>query len=226
MNRYFFGNFYNLNGGLGQIIEALVALIREDPRTKIFTNTRISEIHQTYCRTTTGKMHRHDRVLVTVPVAALRKIRFPRCVHPTVRAIVQAYAPVSLCRIFVVTSSPVPPQKGRWVSSGPVRMAFRMSDYMLQVYCDSRFADYWAQLSSTELPLRIMRSLKDAFGLDIRIRKVLRCYWKNGVHLWKIGYSPPDVVPRPWIAFAGEGVAENAPGWIEGALESVVRLVS
>ncbi len=225
IRKYFFGNFYKLNGGLEQIVEAMVDLIQADPRTKIFTNTRISEVHQTYCRTTSGKMYKHDRVFVAVPPAALRRIRFPRSVQSSVRSILQAYAPVSLCRIFVVTDSPVPPQKGRWVSSGPVRMAFKMSDFMLQVYCDSYFADDWARQSSVELPVRIARALKDAFGLDVRIRKILRCYWKNGVHLWRIGYTPPDVTPRPWIAFVGEGVAEHAPGWIEGALESVVRVL-
>ena len=223
INKYFTGRFYKLNGGLEQIIEGLVAVIRQDPHTKIYTNTRIAEVNQTYCRTTSGKMFRHDRVVVTVPLAALRRIRFPRCIYPTIRAILHSYTPVSLCRIFIATTALVPTGQ-RWVSSGPVRMAFRMSDYVLQVYCDTQMADYWSRMSAAELELKLAQELKKAFGLQLGIRQILRCYWKNGVHLWKLGYTPPNVCPRPWIAFAGEAVAERAPGWIEGSLESVTRV--
>lgn len=223
IQKYFRGPFYKFRGGMDVIVRALAGAV-VDAGARVHLNTRVVEVNQTYCRTSTGRILRHDRVILTVPVRALAEMRFPSVVRRTLRDIADTFVPVSLCRMFVRYESAA--RIVRRTSPGPLRMVFPMSPGVLQVYCDSSHADAWAQKSRGFVQYELQRELSLLYGAPVRVRDVLRAYWKSGVHLWRAGSRPEDVnlEPRPWIAFAGEAVATDGAGWIEGAFQSVLKV--
>lgn len=97
-------------------------------------------------------------------------------------------------------------------------------------YSDTRDADYWLSYKkSGTLEAELTKQLKHVFPKRNipQMEWVRSYYWKNAVHVWKAGIDPVKIVRTiknlyPDIRIVGESYSFRQ-GWIEGALESVVK---
>lgn len=105
--------------------------------------------------------------------------------------------------------------------------------YMIS-YSDNQYAQHVYQLR--DHPDQLARMLEDALRLDhgsVKIQQLKAFYWKIGTHYYDPldGFETRDEFihnaqrPSPDLYVVGESVSRNQ-GWVEGALESVTRIVN
>lgn len=227
IQRHFIRNHYYLQGGLDQIVKAIVQRLKN---VRILTGSYVYELNQTYCRLRDGTLIQHDYVYITIPPRNYLNLRFPSVLKDTIFNLNTSVQPVALCRLFVGVrnsqnlTSPFG-DVGKLVHSGPIRMFFVLKTYptftSCQIYTDSKWAKWWnEQGDRTDV---IASELQKIFNVNIEVTYHRKAFWRNGVHVWKKGYSNKSINQKPfsWVSICGEAVSKESQGWIEGALESV-----
>jgi protoporphyrinogen oxidase len=97
-------------------------------------------------------------------------------------------------------------------------------------YSDTHDADYWLSYKNNgELETELKKQLKVIFPKTFipKMEWLRSYYWKNAVHVWKAGTDPVKIEKKikklyPDVKIVGESFSFRQ-GWIEGALESVVK---
>lgn len=177
-----------------------------------------------------------DNIVFALPKYELTKINvFPE----NSKSIFESVTPVSLNRIYAKYRTTWFKDIIKTTTDIPIRQ-FIPVDYNKSVamvsYSDLHDADYWDIINqgTSDLEETIRKQLKQMFP-DKRIPKPLNIrsyYWQNGVHVWKPGVNPIDIMNKiqkliPNVYIVGEAYSMRQ-GWIEGALETaddVVKLL-
>jgi monoamine oxidase len=95
-------------------------------------------------------------------------------------------------------------------------------------YTDKQFADYWNSFTNdTELIDELMKNLKELYPRKTITKPVWikRHYWKEGATYWKPNYTVYKNKKNSNYYVAGEMTSQFHSAWIEGALESVHRIL-
>jgi hypothetical protein len=147
------------------------------------------------------------------------------------RSLFDSVSPVSLHRIYANYRDTWFKDIIKTTTDIPIRQ-FIPIDYDKSVamvsYSDLHDADYWNIINqgTQDLEETIRKQLKQMFP-DKKITKAVNIrsyYWDNGVHAWKPGVNPIDVMDKlqkliPNVYIVGEAYSMRQ-GWIEGALET------
>lgn len=215
--RHFQGPFFLLGGGLDQIPKKLVEILEAKENVTLHLNTKVVSIRDSdstlqYFSSVESKLIslRFEKAIVCVTKSAFEKLFFN---IPGVQA-------VELNRIFVRIRDHIPDEfKQKRTGPGPVRMWIPMGGDLYQIYTDSHWALWWKEQSDTE----VERIASEYVGVPVGVVVVVdREFWREGVHFCgnDMNFNFENVL------VAGEMVAQESPGWIEGALESVKRVLS
>lgn len=175
-----------------------------------------------------GRVFATRNVICTVPVDALRKIRFhPRCAPiDNIRRCV-GYNP--FLRMYTYHDAVNVP--GSMVTSTPFKQIHPISKHVLMsCYSDNRNAFEARKIiessDNEQLTAYINAALSPSGGTvsPVKDRRVI--FWEAGTHFYKPGCSPNKnyVLAGPGLYLCGEIVAFEQ-GWTEGSIHSVDALM-
>lgn len=209
IERHFYGPFYNMRGGLDQIIDRLSQEIRKNPNVHVHLQKRITSVTPTHADDLF-----YNKLFVCVEDPS--KIQFELPIPPEL-----SFAqPVELMRVFVQVHGNAPNEKR--TGPGPVRMWIPMDieQGLYQIYTDSYWAREWNKdVQKNEIVQDIVRMFLNDMNVSVRV--VDFEYWKRGVHVWTRPVEKLTQTPGGSVWFAGEIASVKSFGWMEGALDSV-----
>jgi hypothetical protein len=245
--------FFVLDGGLSQIIDALVLRLN-NKYVKILKNKHVFDI--------VLKMDENsfdDKVLFHVfiqenirpviaktcicalPSNALNKFKISHYFSSLLKQVHCA----PLCRIY----SKFPLENGDvWFKGMPkmttnnnLRMIIPVSEkdgIIMISYTDNKFAKYWKRVFDKYgvdgVDSRVAKLIKESTGIDIpKPIKTKVCYWGCGVGYWGVGANSKDTsraILKPFYDFSfyicGEHFSEKYQQWMEGALETSENVIA
>ena len=231
LQKNFQGPFYTIENGLSELIKNICSLLKQCPNVKLYLNKRVTEISDTYSRLSNGKLIEHDYMICTIQPDLYKFIKFPLRVRNYIRThILNNVISVSLCRIYVFVQNCDVSKLNKLTTNGPVRMLIPLKNYnnfsTIMIYTDSKWADWWNIHVSMDI---IEKYLKKNLihESNLKILDYRKFYWKHGVYLRKkneIQCNGNNNIQN--MSFVGEFDSCNSQGWIEGALESVIRTLT
>ena len=228
------GTFYHLRGGLSSIIEKLSENLRIDLGIAV---TSVEYNGKKYIlKTDDSKIYSCRKLIMTIPKDALKSIAF----FNDIDYLLDSVASVPYVRIYLRFNK----SKGKvWfhdlsaqIYNNIIRHVIPMDkeEGLLQVYCDSRYAQYWLNQTiygnCEEEILKILRKLHP--GKKIPKPTYFKVhYWENGIHLWKPNKDSKKLykeIVEPYshpLYICGETYSRYQ-GWMEGSLETANMVLS
>lgn len=175
-----------------------------------------------------------DTLICAIPQAALKHL-FPQ---PRNQRLLASVAPVPLNRIYGRVLDT------KWLSSSPIistpshiRQFIPInpnSGLAMVSYSDTQDAKFWYKNRKSGAERLINSTLVHDIGSSFPgVTDIHQYYWEAGVHVWRPGYDS-DVLskkilqidgPKVPIFIVGEAYSTHQ-AWIEGALESVDRMMN
>lgn len=236
-------HFFALRGGLSQVVQKLKTRLRKH----IHTSTQVLSIrYSAKDRKVVVETNNHTyecaQCICALPVEALRQLSFFSSISHKLRHI-EAFP---LCRIYSKynpdnNDSPVWFQTLRKSTSNNLLRYIipidRERGVIMSSYSDSSFANRWRHLYQEKgLPgvkREISRLTYEAFGIrTAQPTHTKLFYWPHGVGYWLVGANshrlsrellqPYGQVP---VYICGEHISDHNQQWIEGALETVERVL-
>jgi hypothetical protein len=217
MENFYAGEYFILDGGLSQIIEAIKKEILKN-KGKIIENTDITEIVKQGDSYTLnsykGDTFYTNKLIVAIPPIAASKIKY---LESNFRGILNSINPVPLNRTFVIPKDKVD-YREKIVSNNLCRMIIPYSEKFFQVYTDSKYANIWYNSNKNKF---IKDDLSNQLKVEASVVKVE--YWSEGVHFWGVNVKSEELYKylisgESGIYWANEAYSLHQ-GWIEGALE-------
>lgn len=229
-------DFFVLQGGLGQIIDQLVAKlgtsvckknmsvsqITYDSTTKQFEiNVQRSSSNQSH---TTYISH---QCIAALPRPALESIPF----FKPIRSLTGTIGCKTLCRIYAQFD-----KRNIWFKHIPKSTTNNQLRYVIPIdrdkglimisYTDGKYARYWKDKDETTMTKRLKAYIHQTFDFEIASPIYMKkCYWPLGTAYWKPNVKSYEVARKmiqPMdcpLYICGENYSTNQ-GWIEGALET------
>ena len=218
--------FYVLNGGLSQLIDALIQRIKLCPNVSM-KKEEVLAIHQQkdqYIIQTNKCKYTTDLCICTFQHDVLRKLCKP--LAPLLKYIVGA----PLCRIYCAYDTPWLKDLPKLTTKSPLRMILPFSKKLVMFYMDNKYAMFWNDIHRKHgihgVNKAIKYYVKEVLDIDIPTPKKINVfYWENGVGYWTIGADSKQIAkdiqnPFPNFYVCGENYSANYQQWIEGALET------
>jgi protoporphyrinogen oxidase len=226
MQELFDSTFYELKGGLSQIIDELVRRIYIFPNVEMKLNETVLSIKKKYIITTDKGVYHTDFCICTLPKDPLMKLTFSKPIWSKLSKITCA----PLCRIYATFEKPWILKK-KMTSSSPLRMILPYSKNTVMIsYSDYKYALFWNDVYSKKGEKEVIRVLqhyiREEFGIEMPIPIKLKfCFWTCGVGYWNIGADSKVIAkqlqePFPHFYLCGEHYSATHQQWIEGALET------
>ena len=240
--------FYSLNGGLSQVIDKMVASIKKCSGYKIMLHKEVRKIvHLVGEMGGTGfEIHVDGRntwygakqCVCALPKQVLEKIR----IFTPVRSMLKKIECGSLCRIYSQFDKDEIWFKKlcKFTTNNELRMVIPMDTQkgiIMISYSDNKFADYWERLYSKqgirEVNRRLQSKIKESLGINIPLPKHTKVfYWGCGVGYWGVGADSAAIskqIIQPMnnmkLFVCGEHYSETNQQWMEGALETGVKVL-
>jgi protoporphyrinogen oxidase len=232
--------YYYLQGGLSQIINILQTKISN----KIYLNSEVIDYNNATniitIRDNTKKTiitKQYDKVVFCVTKQPLLQLeRFLKNDTKLHSYLLNSIEMSPLNRIFV--RFPISKDDNVWfhdikrtTTNLPIRyiIPINVQSGLLQIsYTDKQFADYWNSFSTEqELIDELIKNLNILFPNKIIPRPlwIKKHYWKEGATYWKPNYKLYKNKKQNNYYIAGEIISQFHTGWIEGALESVDKII-
>jgi len=237
--------FFSLRGGLSQIIHKLETHLRD----KIHTSTQVVSIqypqdprdNRRIIIETNTYTYICNHCICALPVEALQRISFFSPISYKLRQIKS----FPLCRIYSKYNTKT--NDHIWFSTIRKSTTNNMLRYVIPIdkergiimssYTDSIYANRWRDLNKEKgiqgIKTEISHLNYETFG--IRTNKPTHTkmfYWPHGVGYWLVGadshilsrelIQPFDKIP---VYICGEHISEKNQQWIEGALETVEKVL-
>lgn len=235
-------DYFVLKEGLTAILMGLVKDLRRRSRCRaqILLNTTVADVRRhadghyaVILRGPHPAIHA-DRVILTVPVAALRRLPVLRDAAP-----LRHLGMAALTRIYA--RYPASKEAPAWfaglpatVTAGPLRYVIPINPttgIIMISYTDDRDTAAWHGLKGPALADAIQKEVQKLFPLRPILPPLwVRPYeWDTGTTFWRPGTYDPDAVSRqmlqprpstmPGLFCAGESFSVGRQAWVEGALE-------
>jgi len=227
--------YYVVREGLSAIIRGLAKDLT-DAGGRLLLNKDVTNIrhclqadHHYSITTADRQTYQADRVILALPVTALKKLSVMR----TVEAL--SYLDMApLTRIYACYPHgwPYP----RIITDSPLRDIIPINakkGVVMISYTDDRDTAHWHGLSAAALKKEIQKEVVRLFPGIEEPRWVRPVEWASGTTYWKPGdYSPAEMAsaamcPRddmPELYCCGESFSVYKQAWIEGALENAEML--
>jgi protoporphyrinogen oxidase len=235
--------FYALKGGLSQIIDTLVKILKKRKNVKLFLHTEIKDVsyHSSlYTIQTSHQIIHSHSIVFALPKPFLQKFSILKEISKDLNKI----CCIPLLRYYSI----YPKEKdGKlWFDGLGKTTTNHWMRYIIPI--DAKTGLVMISYTDSEYAKSMKRRMddgKDEEGIEEGIKKIFgknvkkplysdKVYWDCGVGLWKKGnFHYKDVSNRmieplpkkyPKMYIVGENYSMNQ-GWIEGALESVGRLM-
>jgi len=238
--------FFSLRGGLSQIIDKLETHLRD----KIHTSTQVSSIRYPQTPDPNPKIiietntytYICNRCICAIPVESLQRLSFFSPIYYKLRQI-NAYP---LCRIYSKYNTKT--NDHMWFNTIRKSTTNNMLRYIIPInydkgiimssYTDSIYAKRWRDLLKekgvTGIKTEISHLNYETFG--VRTAKPTHTkvfYWPHGVGYWLVGadshtlsrelIQPFNRIP---VYICGEHISEKNQQWMEGALETVEKVLN
>jgi predicted NAD/FAD-dependent oxidoreductase len=233
-------DYFVLKEGLTTVLQGLVKDLRRSRRMKILVSTTVADVRRHadghYAVILKGPhpaLHA-DRVILTVPVTALRQLPVLRDAAP-----LRHLGMSPLTRIYA--RYPASKEAPAWfaglpatVTAGPLRYVIPINPItgiIMISYTDDRDTVRWHGLKGPALADAIQKETQKLFPLRPILPPLwVRPYeWETGTTYWRPGTYDPAAVSRqilqprpstmPGLFCAGESFSVGRQAWIEGALE-------
>jgi len=226
MKELFLSDFYQMKGGLSQLIDALVRRLQTFPNIEMRLNETILSIRKGYTVTTDKGVYHDTLCICTMPKDPFMKLTFSKPLHSSLKQITCA----PLCRIYATFEKPWWSKK-KMTSSSPLRMILPYSKNTIMIsYSDHYYALFWNDLYTKYGEKKVIEVLQYYIEqeLGIRIPVPLRlkiCFWTCGVGYWNVGADSEVLAkklqhPFPNFYLCGEHYSAKHQQWMEGALET------
>lgn len=233
--------FFVVREGLSTLIKHMARACREIG-VRIRTGTAVTAITASEdggyrVETAMGRPVVANRVILTVPVNALRHITLP---VPTsaLRHLVMA----PLTRVYA--TYPLDPKTGRvWFADMPRTITNSPLRYLIPIdpsrgmimisYVDDRDTRAWAGLRGPQLAAAIQQALRRLMPeREIPDPTWIHAYeWSDGCTYWRPGLYDPYAVahqlmhPAPGLYICGESLSVGRQAWMEGALDTAAQVL-
>lgn len=183
------------------------------------------------------KKYRADTVILALPQDALRHVH----TNFNIESLLNSISTVPLFKAFCVFPETLwflinISSDCYFTSSTPLRRFYCLPDKnQIICYCDSKGATYWAHLLKTQgtigLTKEIKRLIADFFKIDLQlipnIEEIYYRYWPNGVS-FSNEEKNLEKYQNDYIhnnLFFVSDMFSAQPGWIEGALSHVEKMI-
>lgn len=236
--------YYFLQDGLSQIITNLKKKVLEHKYNNIFTNTEVIDYDKTSNTITsvnnTKKINlvkQYDKVAFCVTKQSLLKFNNLLETDNNLSSYLNNSIEMApLHRIFARFPNESDDKVWfhdikRTTTNLPIRyiIPLNIDSGLIQIsYTDKQFADYWNTFSSDkELIDELMKNLRILYP-NKRIPRpvwIKQHYWKEGATYWKPNYNLYKSKKGNNYCVGGEMTSPFHSAWIEGALESVDRII-
>ena len=235
-----------LNGGLEQIIDKILDILKKNPNIHLFKEYPLEKIikindttthtyYEVICNKTIKLNTEH--LIITIPKNKLLQIDY-LTKNKTLYNTINSVQNEPLYRIYA--RYPLNKKTGKvWFdgmekisTNNPIKYIIPVNSkkgVILISYTDSIFATYWSkQVSNGTFENTLNKYLKEIFP-DISIPKAKwfkHCYWNVGAGYWKKGYDRKKIINKMIqpldnenLFICGENYSSHQ-AWIEGALET------
>jgi protoporphyrinogen oxidase len=240
--------FYSLQGGLSQIIEAMMEKIKQiKPNQQCLKkNHQVIDINRETDEsfysvfTENNKIFQGNKIIAALPKQVIENITVFKILKPYLKKIECA----PLCRIY----SKFAPIKGKqwfediskFTTNNNIRMVIpinREKGMIMISYTDNKYAKYWNALYEKEGIKKVNEQLAKYMRESIQIEipkpiETMVYYWPCGVGYWGIDADSHEIsqlMKRPFedeeIYICGEHYSEKNQQWIEGALETSLSIL-
>jgi monoamine oxidase len=235
--------FYALKNGLSQIIEKLVQILHKRKNVQLLLDTPVSHVSYhspLYTIQTPSHSYHSNSIVFAIPKPFLQKFSILRGIKNDLNKV----ECIPLLRYYSIYPKE---ENGKvWFDGIGKTTTDHWMRYIIPIdtktglvmisYTDSKYADAMKRKIEKGTDEKgIEKGIEKIFGK--RVKKPIysdKVYWECGVGLWKKGdYEYKDVSNRmiepmekkyPKMYIVGENYSMNQ-GWMEGALESVGRLM-
>ena len=226
MKELFLSDFYEMNGGLSQIIDSLVQRLQTFPNLEMKLNETVLSIRKGYTVTTDKGVYYDTFCICTMTKDPFMKLAFSKPLHSKLKQITCA----PLCRIYATFEKPWLPNK-KMTSSSPLRIISPYSKNTILIsYSDHYYALFWNDLYTKYGEKKVIEVLqyyiKEELGIQMPVPlKLKMCFWTCGVGFWNVGADSKVLAkqlqnPFPNFYLCGENYSATHQQWIEGALET------
>jgi monoamine oxidase len=217
------GGFFTVKEGLGELVRRM----SKDTRASIQYNHTVKDI-SFHSNVYHVDQYKAKQIIVTLPAQALERIPF---FHDPLFKTVHT---IPLIRIYAKYPSPV------WFEGLPHMTTTFVSGHMIPIRDGIIMIAYTEKVDAflrngrvlqKEIEKKIKEELKTMFPfLSIPDPEWMEAYlWDSGYHAWKKGVNSYQIQKEinqiPGLFFCGETYSDRQ-GWIEGALETAVKVVS
>jgi monoamine oxidase len=226
MKELFLSDFYEMNGGLSQIIDSLVQRLQTFPNLEMKLNETVLSIRKGYTVTTDKGVYHDPLCICTMTKDPFMKLAFSKPLHCKLKQITCA----PLCRIYATFEKPWFSKK-KFTSSTPLRMIIPCSKNTIMIsYSDHYYALFWNDLYTKYGEKKVIEVLQyyiyEELGIQMPVPlKLKMCFWTCGVGYWNVGADSTTLAkqlqnPFPNFYLCGENYSATHQQWIEGSLET------
>lgn len=244
-------SYYGLKGGLSQLIRKLETTVLTHMNVRILKKRSVDRIRYIKWRneptfeigcSDVKTIYYGKQCICAMPKQVVEQIKFFQPLAPMLSKIKCA----PLCRIY----SKFPIQENRvWFKglpkltvNSPLRMIIPINEQkgvIMSSYSDNKFAKYWKRLYNKEgesgVNNRLVQLLQKNTGRSVPTPiKTEIYYWECGVGYWGVGANSAEIskqLIQPFgksvaMFLCGEHYSEKNQQWMEGALETSMKVVS
>jgi len=242
--------FYSMKGGLEQIIDKMVDVIRKNSNIHILLSKGVSKIvyrepgsplEHGFDVYIDKKIYQSQQCVCALPKQALLKLAIFKPIRPLLNKVECG----TLCRIYS-QFDPDPTTGKVWfhevekfTTNNDLRMVIpynTKTGVIMISYSDNIFADRWLKLYENKgiraVNTKLREDMLESVGKWVPMPKHTEVfYWDCGVGYWAVGSDSHKVAEKmiqPYkdipLYVCGENYSENGQQWIEGALETANKV--
>lgn len=222
--------YYYCKEGLGELVKRMEERLLKNGAI-ILKNQSVTDISNDLVVTSTRGSIKASKIVLAVPKESLMKMSLFTLDQ---KKILNTVTGVSLHRIYAKYEKPWFDSISRTTTDLPLRQFIpinREKAIAMASYSDTHDADFWnIYKKNGTLEVELKKQLEMVFPKKkIPNSEWIRSYyWKNAVHAWNAGIDPIKIQKKmrhihPNVVIIGESYSLRQ-GWIEGALESVIKI--
>jgi monoamine oxidase len=233
--------YYGLEGGLEQIVNKIVNIIKKNPNITVWKNREVNKIiynNPGFSIIVNNNKYECQHCICALPKKALLKLSIFKLIRPLLNKIECG----TLCRIY----SQFDPTNvwfkdmDKFTTDNDLRMVipYNTKEGTIMIsYSDNIFADKWQHLYEKKgiraINTKLREDILESTGKWIPVPKNTKIfYWDCGVGYWGVGADSAKVAEKMIQPFqnvslyvCGENYSENGQQWIEGALETADKVL-
>lgn len=227
--------YYTIIGGLEKLIKALVKKLQDSGRVSLHLQTNVLQVKPGLVTTQDGRLWKCDKIISCLTKKAMENIYgFEN--NKQLQATLASLGQGELLRVF----ARFPSASGDvWFKDIPRTTTNNMLRYVIPInpphgtimasYTDGSYAREWNSI--TDIKPSLLANLRKMFPAKSIPDPlwVKSFYWPEGTHCWLPGAkkykNTRDKSERYGYFVCGEMVSTDNQAWIEGALDSVHRVL-